>query len=132
MGRSGPRHEPRPFHGPRSQGHASAAHRSRAGQAGSEARRLRRDRRRPETRAGQRHDRPRPDAFTRRAHRGRRVDLEDAMQEFALLYPRAARVVELKFFGGLTAQEIATVLGVGDATVERDWVLARGWLNRRM
>jgi DNA-directed RNA polymerase specialized sigma24 family protein len=41
-------------------------------------------------------------------------------------------VVELKFFGGLTAQEIATVLGVGDATVERDWVLARGWLNRRM
>lgn len=60
------------------------------------------------------------------------LDLEDAMQEFATLYPRAARVVELKFFGGLTAQEIATVLGVGDATVERDWVLARGWLNRRM
>jgi len=60
------------------------------------------------------------------------LDLEDAMQELAKLYPRAARVVELKFFGGLTSQEIATVLEIGDATVERDWVLARGWLNRRM
>lgn len=60
------------------------------------------------------------------------LDLEEAMQEFAQQYPRAARVVELKFFGGLTSQEIATVLGIGDATVERDWLLARGWLNRRM
>ncbi len=60
------------------------------------------------------------------------LDLEDAMQELATLYPRAARVVELKFFGGLTSREIATVLEIGDATVERDWVLARGWLNRRM
>lgn len=60
------------------------------------------------------------------------LDLEDAMQELAMAYPRAARVVELKFFGGLTSKEIATVLEIGDATVERDWVLARGWLNRRM
>lgn len=60
------------------------------------------------------------------------LDLEDAMQELAKAYPRAARVVELKFFGGLTSREIATVLEIGDATVERDWVLARGWLNRRM
>ncbi|MBS0186541.1 MAG: sigma-70 family RNA polymerase sigma factor [Planctomycetes bacterium] len=60
------------------------------------------------------------------------LDLDEAMQELAKAYPRAARVVELKFFGGLTAEEIGSVLGIGDATVERDWALARGWLNRRL
>lgn len=60
------------------------------------------------------------------------LDLEEALQELSKAYPRASRVVELKFFGGLTSQEIATVLEIGDATVERDWVLARGWFNRRM
>lgn len=60
------------------------------------------------------------------------LDLEDALQELARAYPRAARVVEFKFFGGLTSQEIALVLDIGDATVERDWLLARGWLNRYM
>ena len=60
------------------------------------------------------------------------LDLDEAVVALSAQYPRAARVVELKFFGGLTAQEIATVLGVGDATVERDWALARGWLARRL
>ena len=60
------------------------------------------------------------------------LDLDAAMEALARFDERKSRVAELKFFGGLTAQEIATVLGIGDATVERDWVLARGWLNRRM
>jgi RNA polymerase sigma-70 factor (ECF subfamily) len=60
------------------------------------------------------------------------LDLDAALRVFADLYPRAAQVVEMRFFGGLTAPEIAVVLGIGDATVERDWTLARGWLNRHM
>jgi RNA polymerase sigma-70 factor, ECF subfamily len=60
------------------------------------------------------------------------LDLDDALRALSTEYPRAAQVVEWRFFGGLTSQEIAALLGVGDATVERDWVLARGWLKRRM
>lgn len=60
------------------------------------------------------------------------LDLDSAIREFEALYPRAARVVEMRFFGGMNAPEIAKLLGVGDATVERDWKLARGWLHRRL
>lgn len=60
------------------------------------------------------------------------LDLDAAMQEFAALYPRAARVVEMRFFGGMTGAEIAGLLNLGEATVERDWSLARGWLHRRL
>lgn len=60
------------------------------------------------------------------------LDLDAALREFAALYPRAASVVEMRFFGGMTAAEIAALLNVGDATVERDWTLARGWLHRRL
>ena len=44
------------------------------------------------------------------------------------LDPRQARVVELKFFAGMELEEIAQALGIGTATVTRDWRLARGWL----
>jgi RNA polymerase sigma factor (TIGR02999 family) len=44
--------------------------------------------------------------------------------------PRAARVVELRFFGGLENEEIAQLLGISLATVKRDWTLARAWLHR--
>jgi RNA polymerase sigma-70 factor, ECF subfamily len=46
--------------------------------------------------------------------------------------PRAARVVELKFFGGLENDEIAQVMGLSLATVKRDWSLARAWLHREL
>lgn len=60
------------------------------------------------------------------------LDLDHAMQELSRVYPRAARVVEMRFFGGLNVQDAALVLGTGEATVERDWALARGWLRRKL
>jgi len=56
------------------------------------------------------------------------IALEEALGRLAALDERKSRVVELKFFGGLTAEEIAEVLQVSDATVEREWAFARAWL----
>ena len=56
------------------------------------------------------------------------IALEDALQRLAALDERKGKVVELKFFGGLTIQEIAEVLQVSAATVEREWAFARAWL----
>ena len=56
------------------------------------------------------------------------TDLEDALQRLHTIDPRKARVVELKFFGGLTMDEIAEVVEVSRATVEREWSFARAWL----
>lgn len=56
------------------------------------------------------------------------IALEEALERLAALDPRKSRVVELKFFGGLTIEEIAEVLQVSDATVEREWSFARAWL----
>lgn len=60
------------------------------------------------------------------------VLLDKALHELAELDPRHARVVELRFFGGLTLEETAEVLGISPATVKRDWSLARAWLYRRL
>lgn len=54
--------------------------------------------------------------------------LNEALENFAAVDPRKARVVELKFFGGLKTEEIAEVLQISAATVERDWTFARAWL----
>ena len=56
------------------------------------------------------------------------IALEDALDRLAALDERKGRVVELKFFGGLTTEEIAEVLEVSGATVEREWAFARAWL----
>jgi RNA polymerase sigma-70 factor, ECF subfamily len=56
------------------------------------------------------------------------IALEDALERLAALDQRKSRVVELKFFGGLTVEEIAEVLQVSGATVEREWAFARAWL----
>jgi len=58
--------------------------------------------------------------------------LDEAMQRLAELDERSARVVELRFFGGLTVPEVAHVLGVSTRTVEGDWTHARAWLNREL
>jgi RNA polymerase sigma-70 factor (ECF subfamily) len=60
------------------------------------------------------------------------LDLDDAIRRLAEHDARAARVVELMFFGGLTAAETARVLDVGLRTVERDWEYARAWLRREL
>ncbi len=56
------------------------------------------------------------------------IALEDALGRLASLDARKARVVELRFFGGLAMDEIGEVLGVSRATVEREWSFARAWL----
>jgi RNA polymerase sigma-70 factor (ECF subfamily) len=60
------------------------------------------------------------------------VRLHEALDALATLDARQARVVELKFFGGLEIDEIAAVVGVSNATVRRDWSLARLWLGREL
>jgi RNA polymerase sigma factor (TIGR02999 family) len=54
--------------------------------------------------------------------------LHEALDRLAALDPRKSQVVELKFFGGLTTDEIAHALGLSTATVEREWSFARAWL----
>jgi len=58
--------------------------------------------------------------------------LDRAVEELAALDPRHAKLVELRFFGGLSIEETAEVLGSSAATVKRDWALARAWLYRRL
>jgi DNA-directed RNA polymerase specialized sigma24 family protein len=60
------------------------------------------------------------------------IALDEALHRLAELDPRKARVVELRFFGGLTAAESAAVLKVSEETVLRDWRLARAWLFSEM
>jgi RNA polymerase sigma factor (TIGR02999 family) len=58
--------------------------------------------------------------------------LNEALEELATLDPQQERIVELKFFGGLSIQETAEVMGISHATVERDWKMARAWLRRKL
>ena len=60
------------------------------------------------------------------------VALDDALDALAKIDERKSRVVELKFFGGLTVEEIADVLKVSPDTVMRDWRLAKAWLFREI
>jgi RNA polymerase sigma-70 factor (ECF subfamily) len=58
--------------------------------------------------------------------------LDESLETLARLDPRQAQIVEMRFFGGLTVQEAADVLGVSVPTVELDWRMARAWLSRRL
>jgi len=58
--------------------------------------------------------------------------LHDALETLAQIDPRRAKVIELRFFGGLSVDETAEVLGVSSQTVMRDWRLARAWLAREL
>jgi len=60
------------------------------------------------------------------------VALDDALQALAAFDERKSRVVELRFFGGLSVEETASVLGLSVETVMRDWKLAKAWLLREM
>ena len=58
--------------------------------------------------------------------------LDEALQRLETLDPRKSRIVELRFFGGLSLEETAEALGVSVGTVRRDWSLARAWLLREL
>ena len=57
------------------------------------------------------------------------IELDDALKSLKRLDPQQARVVELRFFGGLTVEETAEVLRISPRTVKRDWAVARAWLH---
>lgn len=59
-------------------------------------------------------------------------DLDRALEDLARLSERQARVVELRYFGGLTVEEVADLIGVSPVTVKRDWTTARAWLYREL
>jgi RNA polymerase sigma factor (TIGR02999 family) len=60
------------------------------------------------------------------------VRVDAALDQLAKLDPRQARVVELRFFGGLSTEETAQALGISERTVKREWAMARAWLHREL
>jgi RNA polymerase sigma factor (TIGR02999 family) len=60
------------------------------------------------------------------------IALDEALKELSRIDERQVKIVEMKFFGGLSAPEISDVLGISRATVDRDWATARIWLHRQM
>jgi len=60
------------------------------------------------------------------------IALSDALDEFAGIDERKSRVVELRYFGGMTVEETAAALAISPETVARDWRIARAWLRRRI
>ena len=69
------------------------------------------------------------------AEPGSEIDVlavDDALARLATLDPQQARVVELRYFGGLSIREISEALGISEATVKREWATARAWLHREI
>ncbi|MGZ4985664.1 MAG: ECF-type sigma factor, partial [Chthoniobacterales bacterium] len=60
------------------------------------------------------------------------IALDDALKDLLVLDPRQSQIVELRFFGGLTNEEIGEVLDVSPTTVKRDWRMAKAWLRREI
>jgi RNA polymerase sigma factor (TIGR02999 family) len=60
------------------------------------------------------------------------LDLDTALKELEQLDPQHSRIVELRYFAGLSIEETAAVVGVSESSVKRDWVLAKTWIRRRM
>jgi RNA polymerase sigma factor (TIGR02999 family) len=60
------------------------------------------------------------------------IAVDEALTQLEELDPRKSRIIELKFFTGLTTEEIAEVLSISDATVEREWKFARAWLHNTL
>ena len=67
---------------------------------------------------------PEPDAFI--------LALDDALTAFSQIAPRQAKVVELRYFGGMSEEEAAEVLKTSPRTVRRDWQFARAWLQHEL
>ena len=60
------------------------------------------------------------------------VKLDDALTALAAFDPHQSRIVELRFFGGLSIEQTAEVIGISPATVKRDWSMAKAWLHREL
>jgi RNA polymerase sigma factor (sigma-70 family) len=60
------------------------------------------------------------------------IDLDDALLKLATIDERQSRIVELRFFAGLSLAEISQAMEIAPATVQRDWTAARAWLHREM
>lgn len=60
------------------------------------------------------------------------VNLDEALIHLAELNPRHSRIVELRYFGGLTEEQVAETLNISTRTVRRDWNVARAWLYREL
>jgi len=60
------------------------------------------------------------------------VALDDVLNKLAAIDAQQTRLIELRFFGGLSIEETAVVLGISPATVKREWVTARAWLRREL
>jgi RNA polymerase sigma factor (TIGR02999 family) len=58
--------------------------------------------------------------------------LEDALTKLTKLDPRQAKMIELRFFGGLSVAEVAKVMGISKRSVEREWTMVRAWLRREL
>jgi RNA polymerase sigma factor (sigma-70 family) len=58
--------------------------------------------------------------------------LDEALEQLAAVDPQQSRVVELRFFGGLSIEETAAALGISPATVKRDWTTAKAWLHHEL
>jgi RNA polymerase sigma factor (TIGR02999 family) len=60
------------------------------------------------------------------------IALDEALERLSELDPRQGRIVEMRFFGGLTGEEMGEVLGISRATIDREWRMARAWLQREL
>ncbi len=60
------------------------------------------------------------------------IALDDALHDLVTFDPRQSRIVEMRFFGGLTNEEIGDVLGISPRTIKREWRLAKAWLRREI
>jgi RNA polymerase sigma factor (sigma-70 family) len=58
--------------------------------------------------------------------------LDEALERLTLLDPQQSRIVELRYFGGLSIEDTAAAVGVSPATVKREWAIARAWLSREL
>jgi len=73
-----------------------------------------------------------PAATEADVHPADAIDLDRALEKLETFDPGQARIVELRFFGGLTVEETANVMGTSPSTVKREWTLARAWLYREL
>jgi RNA polymerase sigma-70 factor, ECF subfamily len=60
------------------------------------------------------------------------LDLDEALTQLAAMSERQAQVIEMRYFGGMTVEEVAEALEISTATVKRDWTIARAWLARQL